>query len=186
MLTPPCAELAKTNRGGCSQTACKKQGVKVAKDTVKFGTWVTAKDAEFWNWKHWGCVSSRQIDSLKEAMTDDDGELDYDLLDGYEDLGDDDRAKVRQAITDGYVAEEDALGANKPSVHEDQASAKELKAQVKKLAKDVEKAQKKGNEDAEEKATKALQAAERNLADLEKSLDSKLTIPLVGDYPVDF
>ncbi|MCJ1476028.1 hypothetical protein MMC13_004692 [Lambiella insularis] len=49
-----------------------------------------------------GCVTPVNIASLKRAI---EGNLDY--LDGYEDLTDEDKAKVRQAIADGHVADED-------------------------------------------------------------------------------
>lgn len=116
-------------------------------------------------------------------MADEDGELDYDMLDGYEDLGDDDRAKVRQALKDGHVADEDALGANKPSVQAEQTSlkqsVKEAKNEVKKLQTAVDKARNKGDEDAEEKATKSLKAATTHLADVEQSLEASLKISQV-------
>lgn len=49
-----------------------------------------------------GCVTPKQIANLKDAIDDDATELD-----GYEDLPEDFQDKVRMAVQEGHVADED-------------------------------------------------------------------------------
>jgi hypothetical protein len=51
---PFLVELAKSARAGCTDTLCKKEGKKIAKGELRFGSWVEL-DAEHgsWKWKHW-------------------------------------------------------------------------------------------------------------------------------------
>ncbi|MCJ1282586.1 hypothetical protein MMC26_001911 [Xylographa opegraphella] len=95
-------EYAPSGRAGCKATECKKNGVKIDKGELRHGTFLEIQEHQSWAWKHWGCVTPVQIANLKKDIEDN---LDY--LDGYEDLNDDDKAKVRQALADGHVADED-------------------------------------------------------------------------------
>ena len=52
-----------------------------------------------------GCVTPKQIENLNKAI-----EGDYDYLDGYEELPEDVQERVRQAIDDGHIADEDWTG----------------------------------------------------------------------------
>ena len=52
-----------------------------------------------------GCVTPRQIQNLKDTIDDN---LDY--LDGYDEITSDMQAKVRQALEDGHVADEEWRG----------------------------------------------------------------------------
>jgi hypothetical protein len=71
-----------------------------------------------WRWKHWGCVSGKQLQSVR-AYLDPEGTGNYqwDHLDGY-DSGDkgsldahpDLQEKIRRVITQGYIDEEDFNG----------------------------------------------------------------------------
>ena len=70
---------------------CKDAGVKIGKGEIRFGSWVTAGTNEFWSWSHWGCVTPKRVQNLLDAITED-GEKNFDLLDGYEDMEDTDRS----------------------------------------------------------------------------------------------
>ena len=50
-------------------------------------------------------MTPQQIAGLKKDIEDD-----VELLDGYEDMGEDMQAKIRQALMDGHVADEDWKG----------------------------------------------------------------------------
>ena len=158
---------------------CKDAGIKIGKGEIKFGTWVTSTSNEFWSWSHWGCVTPKRVQNLLDTITED-GEKNFDLLDGYEDMGDADRARIRQALADGHVAEEDAIGMNKPSVEAAKQEQRELNKQITKLTKDVEKAERKDDDAAENKARKALHAAQKKLDELQQSLIEKLRVTEVS------
>jgi hypothetical protein len=50
-------EVSPNRRAGCVDTKCKKEGRKIDKDEVRFGTWVEVQGASFqsqsWKYKHW-------------------------------------------------------------------------------------------------------------------------------------
>ena len=52
-----------------------------------------------------GCVTPKQISNLKETI---EGNLDF--LDGYDDIDEESQAKVRKALEDGHVADDDWNG----------------------------------------------------------------------------
>ncbi|MCJ1250970.1 hypothetical protein MMC30_008200 [Trapelia coarctata] len=96
-------EYATSARSGCKATECKSQGIKIDKNELRHVSFFTIDgERQGKAYRHWGCVTPRQIANLKKAI---EGNLDY--LDGYDDLNDDDKAKVRQALADGHVADED-------------------------------------------------------------------------------
>jgi hypothetical protein len=47
------AELSPNARAGCKNTECKKEGVKIMKDELRFATLVTIKEHTSWMYKHW-------------------------------------------------------------------------------------------------------------------------------------
>lgn len=48
---------------------------------------------------------------MKEALTKDDGSINWDAMDGYDELTDEDeKAKVRKAVEQGHVDDEDWKG----------------------------------------------------------------------------
>ncbi len=53
-----------------------------------------------------GCVTPQQIFNLKESVSDN---LQV-YFDGYEDLDDEDKARVAKAVEEGHVADEDWKG----------------------------------------------------------------------------
>jgi len=57
-----------------------------------------------------GCVTPKIIANLKETLTGSSGEIDYTLLDGYEELSPENQAKVRKALEQGHVADSEWKG----------------------------------------------------------------------------
>ncbi|MCJ1252885.1 hypothetical protein MMC24_000691 [Lignoscripta atroalba] len=127
-------------RLGCQNKECKANGIKIEKGTLRYGSQYAVEDRQSWSWRHWytdfaGCVTPRQIQNLKDTIDDN---LDY--LDGYDEITSDMQAKVRQALEDGHVADEEWRGdveVNRPGKNGFRSPA------PKKSKKDVEA----GNED---------------------------------------
>jgi serine/threonine-protein kinase ATR len=46
-------EVSPNNRAGCKNAECKKAAIKIMKDEIRFGTFVTIQDHQGWHWKHW-------------------------------------------------------------------------------------------------------------------------------------
>lgn len=46
-------EISPSARALCQDTHCKKEGVKIAKGELRFGTYITFEDRGSWKWKHW-------------------------------------------------------------------------------------------------------------------------------------
>lgn len=98
-------ETAKTGRAGCKGTDCKKNQVKIDKGELRFGVLVTIQENTSWTWRHWGCTTPAQIANLKESSGDD-----IDMVDGYDELPEDAKDKVRRALEQGHVDDEDWKG----------------------------------------------------------------------------
>ena len=54
-----------------------------------------------------GCVTPKQISNIEETI---EGNLDF--LDGYDEIDEDSQAKVRKALEDGHVADDEWKGVN--------------------------------------------------------------------------
>ena len=46
-------EISTTARAVCKSTECKKEGIKIQKGELRFGTLVTIRDHTSWSYKHW-------------------------------------------------------------------------------------------------------------------------------------
>ncbi|KAG5745724.1 hypothetical protein H9Q70_011577 [Fusarium xylarioides] len=105
-------ELSPNNRATCKGTECKKNGDKVTKGTLRFGTYVVIQEHGGWTWKHWGCVSGQQLENVRELCQQGDGSFDCDLIDGYDELVEhpDVQEKVRRCINQGFIDPEDFKG----------------------------------------------------------------------------
>ncbi|KAF5636368.1 UVSB PI-3 kinase [Fusarium tjaetaba] len=105
-------ELSPNNRATCKDTECKKNGDKVTKGTLRFGTYVVIQEHGGWTWKHWGCVSGQQLENVRELCQQGDGTFDCDLIDGYDELVDhpEVQEKVRRCINQGFIDPEDFKG----------------------------------------------------------------------------
>jgi hypothetical protein len=115
-------EVSPNNRAGCKGTDCKKEGIKILKGELRFGSLVTIMDHQSWSWKHWyvalgyqshareakcrrGCVTPKQIENLLKEI-----EGNYDYLDGYDEIPTDFQDKVRTALEQGHVSDSDWKG----------------------------------------------------------------------------
>jgi hypothetical protein len=86
-------------------------------------------------WRHWGCVTPKILDNVKKSI----GEAAE--IDGYEELNDEDKARVVTAWEEGHVADADIPDtAKKPEGEEAEKPKKKA----------TKKASKKKDEDAEE------------------------------------
>ncbi|ESZ90454.1 hypothetical protein SBOR_9148 [Sclerotinia borealis F-4128] len=114
-------ELAVTGRAGCNNKECKDAGIKIQKDELRLGTWVDIHDHGSWQWKHWGCVTGKQLQNLRKYLEDErkpgSGDYLWDKMDGYNDGGKGSldnhpelQEKVRRVVTQGYIDSEDWKG----------------------------------------------------------------------------
>lgn len=96
-------EVSPNNRAGCKNADCKDQGVKIVKGDLRFGVLVELPGGNSsWAYRHWGCVTPKQIENLKTSI-----ENDLDLFDGYDELPEDAQEKMRRALEQGHVDDED-------------------------------------------------------------------------------
>ncbi|KAJ5034958.1 uncharacterized protein L3040_008225 [Drepanopeziza brunnea f. sp. 'multigermtubi'] len=114
-------ETASTGRAGCTSTECKAANIKIDKDELRLGVWVSFKDHESWKWRHWGCVTGKVLEGIRTFLADPDapGTYRWDALDGYDSEGveknslekhPDLQEKVRRCITQGFIDAEDFNG----------------------------------------------------------------------------
>ncbi|KAH8917644.1 zf-PARP-domain-containing protein [Atractiella rhizophila] len=103
-------EYASSARAGCKSGkthGC--MGQKIEKGSLRFGTYVTMNigggDGKgSFQWRHWGCVSDKVLANMKTKLLDgesDDKPVD-DLLDGFDELKDEDKEKIRKAWEVGH------------------------------------------------------------------------------------
>ncbi|RAL58644.1 hypothetical protein DID88_003008 [Monilinia fructigena] len=106
---------------GCNNKECKDAGIKILKNELRLGTWVEINDRGGWQWKHWGCVTGKQLQNLRNYLEDErkpnSGNYLWDKMDGYNDGGkgslDDHpelQEKVRRVVTQGFIDPEDWKG----------------------------------------------------------------------------
>ncbi|TGO57966.1 hypothetical protein BCON_0060g00400 [Botryotinia convoluta] len=110
-------ELATTARAGCQNKECKDSGIKIQKNELRLGTWVEIQEHGGWQWKHWGCVTGKQLENMRNYLEDGKGGYMFDKMDGYNDGGkgslDDHpemQEKVRRVVMQGFIDPEDWKG----------------------------------------------------------------------------
>ncbi|KAH8816821.1 hypothetical protein F5884DRAFT_853250 [Xylogone sp. PMI_703] len=114
-------ETASSARAVCRSSECSKNGVKIGKGELRLGTWVPFQDRGSWAWRHWGCVTGKQLQNIRKFLEGEDkigsGEYRWDFLDGYEgeeknslDKYPELQEKVRRCITQGFIDPEDFNG----------------------------------------------------------------------------
>jgi hypothetical protein len=115
----PSPEVARLGQAGCKATECKKAGIKINKGELRLGTWVEIQNHGGWQWRHWGCVTGKQLQNLREYLEDEarPGTYRWDFFDGYDDEGvsglvnhPDLQEKVKRVITQGFIDPEDFNG----------------------------------------------------------------------------
>ncbi|KAK3712912.1 hypothetical protein LTR37_008797 [Vermiconidia calcicola] len=98
-------EVSNNNRAMCQATHCKKEGIKILKGEIRQGVFVTIGENQSWKYRHWGCVTPLVIHNWKETSG-----MDMDLVDGYDTLPDEIKEKVKRALEQGHVDDEDWKG----------------------------------------------------------------------------
>ncbi|KAK5169676.1 uncharacterized protein LTR77_005654 [Saxophila tyrrhenica] len=98
-------EIAKTGRAGCQATQCKKESEKIPKGELRHGVQVTIREHTSFMWRHWGCVTPRIIHNWAEIS-----DMDMEMIDGYEVLPPDCQEKVKRALEQGHVDDDDWKG----------------------------------------------------------------------------
>ncbi|KAL8862103.1 MAG: hypothetical protein Q9178_001558 [Gyalolechia marmorata] len=126
--------MAASARAVCKNTECKNQKIKIGKNELRYGVWVEFGEHQSWAWRHWGCVTPMQLAGLQDKL-----EGDVDMLDGYEDLPDDCQEKVKRAIENGHVDDDDWKGdieQNRPGMRgfRSPAAKKKKKAEEQELS----------------------------------------------------
>ncbi|KAI9688665.1 MAG: hypothetical protein M1822_001022 [Bathelium mastoideum] len=97
-------ELASTGRAVCNVGDHKKEKVKIGKGELRMGAWVEFGDVGSWKWRHWGCVTPQVLANIQDTI---DG--DYELVDGLDELPPELQDKIKRAIEQGHVDDEDWL-----------------------------------------------------------------------------
>lgn len=97
--------MSPNNRAGCQNKECKDQAIKLAKGELRYAIQVTIKEHSSWQYRHWGCVTPKQIENLIEAT-----EGDTDMVDGYDELPAEFQEKIQYALKNGHVPDEDWKG----------------------------------------------------------------------------
>ncbi|OSD02708.1 zf-PARP-domain-containing protein [Trametes coccinea BRFM310] len=93
-------EYAKQARAKCTgPKPCK--GTKIEKGELRFGSLVDFRGNTSFQWRHWGCVTPKIINNMKDKL----GEVEE--LDGFEELEEEDQERVKKAWEEGHVAPED-------------------------------------------------------------------------------
>ncbi|GAM90526.1 hypothetical protein ANO11243_085700 [Dothideomycetidae sp. 11243] len=104
-------EVAKTGRAGCKDSECKKTAVKILKGEFRVGTYfkIPGQDHDSWSWKHWGCVTPKQLENIKSETGED-----QEMIDGYEELPEDYQEKILRAMAQGHVDDDDWRHVGRP------------------------------------------------------------------------
>ncbi|KAF8248400.1 zf-PARP-domain-containing protein, partial [Wilcoxina mikolae CBS 423.85] len=168
-------ENAKSGRAKCKATTCDHAVIK--KDELRQGTWVEiGGNPGGFTWKHWGCVTAKVLGNMINSIKKPDGELDFNMCDGFSELKDDaSREMVKAAFERGYVSDEAWLGppgGNRPNPpksprkkktgdDENEGSDTEAEPPAEKPKRGRKKAAPKEGADVEEEAPAAKKAAPR-------------------------
>lgn len=133
-------ELAKQGRAGCRNTACKKAEIKIGKGEFRAGTFVELPNGNSgWHWKHWfvlstasstrrltflrGCFTPLQLEKLNGQIEglDLDDDKDMEVIDGWEDLPQEQRDLLREALKQGHVGDDVWKGVSSPEDNDSNA-----------------------------------------------------------------
>ncbi|KAH6859071.1 hypothetical protein BKA58DRAFT_53096 [Alternaria rosae] len=100
-------EASPNNRAGCQVKECKDAGSKITKGQFRFAVQVTIHEHVSWQYRHWGCVTPKQIENLIEVSGGD-----TDMVDGYDELPAEFQEKVKFALENGHIPDEDCTHAD--------------------------------------------------------------------------
>ncbi|KAF6757670.1 hypothetical protein DFP72DRAFT_808558, partial [Ephemerocybe angulata] len=90
-------EYSSSARAGCKGELKMSGRNKIAKGALRLGTVVEIQGKQSFQWRHWGCTTPKILSNIKEAHPEPTD------LDGYEDLTDEDKAKIVKAWQEGHV-----------------------------------------------------------------------------------
>ncbi|KAF9240721.1 hypothetical protein BU15DRAFT_27940, partial [Melanogaster broomeanus] len=76
-------------------------GTSIAKGALRLGSVTDFRGNTTYVWRHWGCTTEKVLSNMKAQFTT------ADELDGFEDLNDEDKDRLRRAFDEGKVADED-------------------------------------------------------------------------------
>lgn len=93
-------------------------------------------------WRHWGCVTPKIISNIKNSVGD------VEDLDGFDELKDEDKDRLRHAFEEGKVADADIPASARKPVDEESEKPKKKRAPAKKAEADTEE----GDEEKPKKA----------------------------------
>ncbi|OLL21729.1 PARP-type zinc finger-containing protein [Neolecta irregularis DAH-3] len=93
-------EYAASARSKCKANTCGQ--AKIEKGALRFGTWVDSGRFQSYAWRHWGCVTPKVLENVGNAFDDIEKEMD-----GYDEIEDRDKLKIKAAVESGQLAEED-------------------------------------------------------------------------------
>ncbi|KAI6006690.1 hypothetical protein F5J12DRAFT_832361 [Pisolithus orientalis] len=103
-------EYASSGRAKCKgPKPC--AGTDIPKGSLRLGSLVEIRGMPNYSWRHWGCTTSKLISNMKERL---DGDVEE--LDGFDELRDEDKDRLRRAFEEGKVADADVPpSAGKPA-----------------------------------------------------------------------
>ncbi|KAL2854977.1 hypothetical protein BJY01DRAFT_204720 [Aspergillus pseudoustus] len=162
-------EESPTNRAGCQNKECKDAKIKIKKGEIRVGSWVDTEKVQAFMWRHWGCVTPKMLSNMNEVVGEGD-DRDLDLLDGYEDLSEENQEKLVRALDQGHVDDEDWKGdveMNRPGKFGFRVRG------GKKKAADASDEEKEKDEESEEKPKKASKPRKRSRFDVEEDEDEE-------------
>ncbi|KAI9876226.1 MAG: hypothetical protein M1830_006977 [Pleopsidium flavum] len=99
------AELSSTNRAGCKNKECLDNGIKIQKGELRFGTQIEIQEHQTWHWRHWGCVTPKQLANLNDTIGGN-----FNFLDGFDEITEEMQDKVTLALKEGHVDDHDWNG----------------------------------------------------------------------------
>ncbi|KAG6330430.1 hypothetical protein ID866_8659 [Astraeus odoratus] len=114
-----------------SSARAKCKGAAISKGELRLGTLIEVRGTTTYAWRHWGCVTPKIISNIKASLGN------AEELDGYEELKDEDKERLRRAFQDGKVADADVPAtARKPADEEakEDEKPKKKRAPAKKTA----------------------------------------------------
>jgi len=160
-------DLAPNARASCKASTCGK--AKIVKGELRLGTWFSGPNFESWSWRHWGCVTHKQIvnargELLPRGEEDEEGkEVNMSLFDGWEELPDEQKDRVRIAMEVGHVDDEDwrgDVGLNRKGAKKTAATkAQKASAKAKEKSTPAAKKGRKKDDDEEEEAVEYVDPA---------------------------
>ncbi|KAM0706480.1 hypothetical protein Q7P35_005807 [Cladosporium inversicolor] len=98
-------EISATKQAGCQANHCKKEKVKIQKGEIRQGVVVDTGDFTSLKWRHWGCVTPYVLHNWWEAA-----DHDFELVDGLDVMPADAQDKVKRALEQGHVDDDDWNG----------------------------------------------------------------------------